>query len=152
MVEKIIRDNLLYAIILPNEFQKDGLHFLSDDNDPQQLGYMQHPKGKVLLPHLHNPTPREITYTFEVLFIKRGKVRIDFFTEEKEYINSRILVTGDTILLGRGGHGFEMLEESEIVEVKQGPYPGDKDKVKFEPVTPEAIVVKDVNRHGSTSQ
>lgn len=148
MVEKIIRDSLLYAIILPAEFQQDGLHFLSDDNDPQQLGYMQHPKGKVLRPHIHNPVVREITYTFEVLFVKRGKVRVDFYDEDQTYRESRVLKTGDTILLGRGGHGFEMIEDTEIIEVKQGPYPGDKDKIKFDLPPNTQLQIHEVNRHG----
>jgi hypothetical protein len=69
-----------------------------------------------------------------VLFIKSGKVRVDFYSTEQEYITSRILYKGDVILLANGGHGFKMLEQSEIIEVKQGPYCGEMDKVRFSPV------------------
>ena len=46
-------------------------------------------------------------------------------------MESRILEAGDVILLATGGHGFEVLEEIEMIEVKQGPYTGDQDKTHF---------------------
>ena len=62
---------------------------------------------------------------------------------QREYLESRILVAGDVVLLARGGHGFEMLEDSELIEVKQGPYAGDKDKTRFTCVAADQIVLKD---------
>ena len=81
---------------------------------------------------MHNKVSREVFYTQEVLFIKSGKVRIDFYDDEKNYLQSRTLNKGDIILLAFGGHGFEMIENSEIIEVKQGPYCGEKDKERFD--------------------
>ncbi|MCX8085041.1 MAG: hypothetical protein N3C60_08990, partial [Calditerrivibrio sp.] len=95
---------------------------------------MKRPKGYVIAPHVHNPVKREVFYTKEVLFIKRGKVRVDFYSEDRIYLKSTILEEGDVILLAYGGHGFEMLEETEMIEVKQGPYAGEMDKTRFEPV------------------
>jgi hypothetical protein len=69
------------------------------------------------------------------LFIRSGKLRVDFYDDEQNYLESRVLAQGDIVLLAFGGHGFEMLEQSEIVEVKQGPYAGDADKVRFVGVT-----------------
>ena len=74
---------------------------------------------------------REIRYTQEVLFIKSGRVRVNFYTEDKAFITSRELKAGDAILLASGGHGFEFIEEIEMIEVKQGPYSSDEDKVRF---------------------
>jgi mannose-6-phosphate isomerase-like protein (cupin superfamily) len=79
--------------------------------------------------------------TQEVLFIKSGKVRVDFYSNEQVYLESRILNQGDVILLSDGGHGFKMLEPSEIIEVKQGPYCGEQDKVRFEPVEDSIIKI-----------
>jgi hypothetical protein len=92
---------------------------------------MKRPKNYIIEPHVHNAVPREVQYTEEVLFIKRGKVRVDFYDQNRQYLESRILFKGDVILLASGGHGFEMLEETEIIEVKQGPYAGSADKTKF---------------------
>jgi hypothetical protein len=92
---------------------------------------------------VHNAVQREVQFTKEVLFIKSGKVRVDFYDDEKKYIESRVLVSGDVILLAFGGHGFEMLEDSEIIEVKQGPYVGEKDKTRFDPVSKDQIKIKE---------
>lgn len=95
---------------------------------------MRHPPGKVIDAHVHNPVTREVRYTQEVLFIRRGRMRVDFYTDDRTYIGSRILTSGDAILLATGGHGFETLEETEMIEVKQGPYAGDGDKTRFDGV------------------
>jgi len=141
MVEEIkYKDNLL-AIIVSSKFEKDGIAFFTPNSFSQQLGYMKREKDYVIEPHVHNPVKREVVWTQEVLFIKSGKVRVDFYNEEKIYLKSRVLEKGDIILLASGGHGFEMLEESEIIEVKQGPYSGDKDKTRFEPVDSKKIQI-----------
>ena len=72
-----------------------------------------------------------VAYTQETLFIKKGKLLVDFYDDEQSYLESRELVAGDVVLLIRGGHGFEVLEDLEMIEVKQGPYAGDQDKVRF---------------------
>lgn len=128
------------SIIIRNNFSSTGITFFTNDNDSQQLGYMNRPKDYVIPPHRHNLVPREVHYTQEVLFIKSGKVRVDFFTNEQEYVTSRILHPGDFILLADGGHGFKMLEPSEIIEVKQGPYCGEQDKVRFQPIDESQVI------------
>ncbi len=133
MIEKIEHNNQLLAILIRTGFVKEGIHFFTPDDFSQQLAYMNRPKGYVIDPHVHNSIPREVTYTQEVLFIKSGKVRVDFYSNEKKYLESRELNKGDVILLASGGHGFEMLENAEMIEVKQGPYSGDMDKVRFKP-------------------
>jgi mannose-6-phosphate isomerase-like protein (cupin superfamily) len=92
---------------------------------------MRHPTGRIIEPHVHNPVPREVHYTQEVLFIRKGRLRVDFYSEQRAYLESMILEAGDTILLISGGHGFEVLEEIEMLEVKQGPYVGEQDKTRF---------------------
>ena len=142
MLEKVYKDNLLLAIIIRNEYSNEGINFFTNDNDSQQLGYMNRPEGYEIKPHRHNLIQREVHLTQEVLFIKSGKVRVDFYSNDQEYLESRILNQGDVILLSDGGHGFKMLEPSEIIEVKQGPYCGEQDKVRFEPVEDSIIKLK----------
>ncbi|MBX3590979.1 MAG: hypothetical protein KF755_08730 [Burkholderiaceae bacterium] len=71
---------------------------------------------------------------------------MDFYDEQRNYLESTVLSAGDVVLLAFGGHGFEMLESTEIVEVKQGPYVGDADKTRFEPVAPERIRMRGSSR------
>ena len=132
MIEKIYHEEKVLAIIIGNKFQKDGIEFFTPGDYSQQLGYMKRPTGYVIQPHRHNKVSREVITTQEVLFIKTGKVRVDFFDDDETYLESRILEQGDIILLAAGGHGFEIIETAEIIEVKQGPYCGDEDKVRFD--------------------
>jgi mannose-6-phosphate isomerase-like protein (cupin superfamily) len=133
MIEKIEKNNEIMAIIVRNDFNTPGVHFFTPDDFSQQLGFMKHPQGKNIDPHIHNPVTREVHYTKEVLIIRKGKLKVDFYDDEKNYLESRILHDGDVILLSTGGHGFQVLEDVEMIEVKQGPYAGDLDKTRFTP-------------------
>ena len=146
MIENILHGDNLLSVIIYNSFRKDGIHFFTPNNLSQQLAYMKHPAGKVIAPHVHNPVPREVHFTQEVLFLKKGKLRVDFYDEHQQYLESRVLEAGDVILLATGGHGFEVLEEIEMIEVKQGPYAGDQDKTRFAGIDNASIVVK-TNQH-----
>jgi mannose-6-phosphate isomerase-like protein (cupin superfamily) len=131
VIEHIQSGDRLLAIIIRSSFHKDDIDFFTPETFSQQLGYMNRPTGYVIPPHVHNPVVREVHYTKEVLFIKSGRLRADFYSEQQEYLESTILEAGDVIPLAYGGHGFEMLEPTEIIEVKQGPYAGDRDKTRF---------------------
>lgn len=135
MIEQIKTDDKLIAIIVRAGFHREGIEFFTPDEYSQQLAYMNRPAGYKIAPHVHSNIQREVFYTQEVLFIKKGRMKIDFYNEDRDYIESSILETGDVILLAAGGHGLEMLEGTEIIEVKQGPHVGDKDKIRFEPKT-----------------
>ena len=139
MIEEIRDGDTVMALIMRRDYKADGIQFLTPDSYSQQLGYMNRPQGYVIKPHVHNRVSREVQYTNEVLFIKSGKVRVDFYGGDQQYRESRVLHCGDIILLIVGGHGFEMLEASEVVEVKQGPYVGEHDKVRFEPVPADRV-------------
>jgi len=142
MIEQITNQGLTLATLLRASYQSEGIKFFTPGEFSQQLAYMNRPEGYVIAPHVHNAIPREVQFTKEVLFIKSGKVRVDFYDDDQIYLESRILNQGDVILLAFGGHGFEMLEASEIIEVKQGPYAGDADKTRFKPIAAEQIRVK----------
>ena len=140
MIEKIEHNSIQLARIVRAHYKKEGIEFFTNDNDSQQLGYMNRPEGYVIAPHRHNIVPREVHLTQEVLFIKSGKVRVDFYDNSQTYIQSAILNQGDVILLADGGHGFKMLAPSEMIEVKQGPYCGEQDKVRFESINDEQVL------------
>lgn len=107
---------------------------------------MHHPAGKVIDAHVHNLVHRNLVLTQEVLFIKKGRLRVDFYDEYKDYLESCILEAGDAILLASGGHGFKVLEEVEMIEVKQGPYSGDLDKTRFGGIQDEEVIFKQEER------
>lgn len=145
MFEEITFEGRVYAMILRSNYRAEGVKFFTPDSFSQQLGYMNRPKGYRIKPHTHKKALREIQITKEVLIIKSGKVRVDFYNDDQTYLQSRLLNQGDVMLLAFGSHGFEMIEASEIIEVKQGPFMGDQDKTHFEPTLPERYDFGDVS-------
>ncbi|MDD4969936.1 MAG: hypothetical protein PHT07_10960 [Paludibacter sp.] len=141
MIEQVKHNEIILGIIIRANFKKEGIAFFTPDDFSQQLGYMNRPEGYVIPPHVHNVIERKVDLTQEVLFIKSGKVRVDFYDETRKYLESRILEQGDVVLLAHGGHGFQMLEPSEMIEVKQGPFCGELDKVRFEQVAEEQLKI-----------
>jgi len=134
MIERMSFDGVEFAIIVRGDFDEPGVHFFTPGDFSQQLGYMRHPAGHVIEPHVHNQVQRSVQFTREVLILRRGRLRVDFYTDGGDYLESRELRAGDVILLAAGGHGFEALEEIEMIEVKQGPYIGDADKTRIKGV------------------
>lgn len=132
-VTHIKHNDQVLAIVISNRFDRDGIHFFTPNEFSQQLAYMKHPAGKKIEPHYHNPVNRNVVQTQEVLVLKKGKLKVNFYDDKQEFISDIILGPGDVILLASGGHGFEVLEEIEMIEIKQGPYEGDTDKTRFDP-------------------
>lgn len=131
MIDRIEHNDVLLAIIIRANYKKEGISFFTPNDFSQQLGYMNRPKGYIIEPHIHKLVERKVTLTQEVLYVKSGKVLVNFYDDDKNYLENRIVSTGDVILLANGGHGFEILEDAEMIEVKQGPYVGEEDKVRF---------------------
>jgi hypothetical protein len=135
LIQNIEHNGRVLAVLIRSNYSANGSEFFTPNDFSQQLGYMNRPQGYVIPPHVHNPVPREVQFTKEVLFIKSGRLRVDFFEDDQKYLESRMLVEGDVILLAFGGHGFAMLEPTEMIEVKQGRYAGESDKSRFEPIS-----------------
>ncbi len=141
MIQTITHNKKTIAIIIKHNYAKDGVSFFTPNDFSQQLAYMKHPSGKKIQPHTHNPISRQVHNTQEVLFIKKGKLQVDFYSDNQQYLESTVLEAGDVILLASGGHGFNVLEDLKMIEVKQGPYAGDQDKTRFETSPDKKIIV-----------
>ena len=142
MIETIAHDDEIVALIISHRFSAPGVHFVTPNEFSQQLAYMCHPAGKLIVPHTHNVVHRSVHQTQEALFVRRGRIRVDLYDRSQTYLDSRILTTGDVILLASGGHGFEFLEESDVIEVKQGPYLGEADKTRFDGISNAQITMR----------
>lgn len=140
-IEKIFDGDKLLSIIIRDNYHADGITFITPDDYPHQLGYMNREKDYVIAPHIHNKVERIVDFTQETLVVKSGVVRVDFYTDDKKYLESRIIYKGDIILLAAGGHGFKMIQPSEMIEIKQGPYAGVKDKVRFDPIEDNKVIL-----------
>tara|TARA_B110000503_G_scaffold86989_1_gene132277 strand:+ start:310 stop:750 length:441 start_codon:yes stop_codon:yes gene_type:complete len=122
------------ALIIPSNHRNPGIRFITDHESEHQLGVLCWDKGHIVEAHVHNPLSRSVKSTQEVLFVRSGHLRLDLYSENGEYRCSRELSTGDVVFLPSGGHGLEMLEASEIIEVKQGPYIDESEKTRFLPL------------------
>ncbi len=142
MVDKIFNEGKLTAVLLRAGLTSRGIEFYTPTDCEQQLGAMAWPKGHTIAPHVHNEVERTIMRTQEVLVIHRGRVRVDLYGEDRRYLESRVLDPGDIILLASGGHGFTILEDAVIVEIKQGPYVGLEEKIRFEPVDDSILNIR----------
>lgn len=125
--EVIERNGQIYAIVFRKSHRPEGVNFMTPDDYTLQLGLIGHPAGKVIKDHIHNP---EIHYkvdtTQEFLYIEKGKVKVTVYDGVWVELKQVVLSAGDIFLTVAGGHGFEVLEDCYMIEVKQGPFPGDK--------------------------
>ena len=131
-VEKIIHKKTIYAIIVrkKNQFKKKGVNFVTRNQDLLQLGFIRHKKRHKIIPHYHLENKRKISYFSEALIIKKGILKVKFYDAASNHLKKdKILRKDDIILLLKGGHGFEVLEDVNLVEVKQGPYQKFEDKI-----------------------
>ena len=103
---------------------------------------MKHKKKHIIKPHLHKKRVTKISYTTEVILLLKGVLRVDFYNYKKNYLFSKILKQKDIIMLVHGGHGFKILKDVEMLEIKQGPYNLIKDKVKFDNVSDKKIKLR----------
>lgn len=121
------------CLIVRSWFSVSGIDFLTPDAFGQQVAYMNRPKGEIIQAHIHEPISRTLIGTQEVLYIRKGRIRVDFYESDRTYVSSVILEAGDLMLLNTGGHGFEVLEDIDMIEIKQGPFAEGRDKTRFVP-------------------
>lgn len=143
MMEKIIHKKKLFALIVRNKYmKKKGVSFFTDKNATQQFGYMMHKKNYYIKPHRHNKRQSRILLTTEVIIILNGILRVDFYDHKEKYLKSKNLYKNDIIMLSDGGHGFKVIKDVKMIEVKQGPYSLSMDKIKFDKVDESKIKIK----------
>jgi uncharacterized protein YjlB len=133
MIENIEWKGEAIALILRRGYDVDGVTFITSKDEAIQLGILKHRRGARIKAHVHRNQPRTISEVHEVLHVQYGKVEAEFYGSNGKKVASAILDSGDTILLLSGGHGFNILEDCKIIEVKQGPYYGvEEDKQLLE--------------------
>ena len=124
---------LVAMLVRADRELEPGLRWVTEQRSALQLGWHLRPAGHVVAPHVHHERPLTSGLPQEFLLVQRGSMRVDFYDGERRFMCSRFLRAGDCLLLVSGGHGFEMLEETELLEVKSGPYVGaEHDKTKFD--------------------
>lgn len=143
MIEKIKHNKKLFALIVRGGYRKKkGISFFTENRDIQQFGYMNHKKNYLIKPHIHKKQVRKIFSTSEVILILKGVLRVDFYNNNKKYLFSKILKEKDIIMLVHGAHGFKTIKNVEMLEIKQGPFISQRDKIKFNEIDEAKIKIK----------
>lgn len=143
MIEKVLHKKKLFALVVRGKYRKkSGINFFTSRKATQQFGYMKHKKNYIIKPHQHNERLTKILSTTEVILLLKGVLRVDFYDDKKKYLFSKIIKEKDIIMLIHGGHGFKVLKNIEMIEVKQGPYDLSNDKIKFNKVDEKKIKIR----------
>jgi len=131
LVECIRHGGQVIAHIVRADRTAAETEFITSPEDKQQVGFIVYPAGGRIARHVHRPVRREVVGMSEVLLVRRGRVEVDFYTQAEQYVATRVLEQGDLVVLVTGGHGFTCLEDTVLLEVKQGPYVGPGEKKRF---------------------
>lgn len=132
-MNKIIFDGKLYAVWFNTLNSKEGLTFLTDDNESIQVGIWNYPQKKILDAHFHNDFIRESNRTCESVFVIKGKVKCNLYTKDCNFIESFVINENEIVIQFYGVHEYEILEDSIVLENKNGPYFGpDKDRTRVD--------------------
>ena len=131
MMETINSLGVALCQIIRAEGLPPATTFYTPNASSLQVGHIVHPRGHAIPRHAHVPIERRLTTAAEVLLVRRGRCEIDVFDTNRQLVATRELVEGDIVVLLEGGHGFRMLEDTVLLEVKQGPYAGPEGREAF---------------------
>ena len=130
-LETIVADGMVLAYIARTESVPGETRFLTPDDCNLQVGHVVYPGGSQIARHMHLPVERHLTGTTEVIVVQRGRCEVEVFDDRRTLVKSCELRMGDILIAVGGGHGFRVLEDTVLLEVKQGPYVAGGDKERF---------------------
>ena len=130
-VEQILDGSHPLAYIIRSSFRPDKTTFLTPPEFKQQVGFVVYKSGGEIPRHVHKPLSRHLVGTSEVIVVQSGRCLLDVYNDAHELVTTRELGVGDVMLMVGGGHGFRMLDDTVLLEVKQGPYTGVDEKELF---------------------
>lgn len=130
-VEEIAFAQQTLCLIIRATLVPEKTTFLTPSTFNQQVGFIVYARGGEIQRHVHRRLERRVVGTAEVLVVRKGRCELDVYNNERELVATRELRSGDIMLMVSGGHGFRMLEDTVLLEVKQGPYPGIDEKERF---------------------
>ena len=130
-VEHITWNGKALAYIIRAEIDPRETTFMTPGDFKQQVGFIVYPAGSEIPRHVHRPVERRLEETSEVLIVRKGRCEVDFYGDDRNLVAARNLRAGDILILVAGGHGFRILEDTVLIEVKQGPYTGVQERERF---------------------
>jgi len=130
-VEQVKWNRQVLAYIIRANVLPEETSFMTPSDSDFQVGFVVHGEGECVPRHVHPRRVRHVESTSELLVVRKGCCGMDIYNDDRKLVAKRELNEGDIVLLVAGGHGFHMMEDTVLLEVKQGPYGGENDKVRF---------------------
>jgi len=130
-VETIAAEGVVLCHIVRSDQIPEVTTFSTPPEAVLQVGHIVYPRGHEIPRHEHRPVERQITGTGEVLLVRSGRCELDVYDGQRRLVTTRELLVGDIVIMAGGGHGLRMVEDTVLLEVKQGPYAGADEKVRF---------------------
>jgi hypothetical protein len=130
-VKKIVSNDGVTLALVVKKQHVQTMNFVTEENFPLQLGINRYSKGSKIRPHVHNRIKRVIDLSQEMVYLEKGRAKVCFYDERGKEVGCEILQSGDLVFFVSGGHGFDILAETKIIEVKQGPFHGTEKEKKF---------------------
>jgi len=127
----VTKGDRTFALFFQHGVEVDGARFLTPHESALQVGVFERGEGYEVKPHRHPERDIHIRKPMEFLYIEKGKAEVTVFDEEWNVLDERTIESGDSLLFMDGGHSLKMLEPTRIIEVKQGPYPGEENAKVF---------------------
>jgi hypothetical protein len=130
-VEVVADGGMPLAYLIRKEATTDKTEFITSDDSTFQAGFVVYPAGGHVHAHVHLPVVRQVVGTSELLVVRSGRCIVDIYADDRRLVASREMFPGDAVLSVSGGHGFRMIEDTVLLEIKQGPYGGLAEKERF---------------------
>lgn len=131
MIQTIASGGVVLAYLARGGTPPEQTTFLTPDDCSLQVGHVVYAAGGEIVRHMHMPIERHLVGTTEVLIVERGRCRVDIYAPDRQLVETHDLQAGDILIAVGGGHGFHVLEDTVLLEIKQGPYPGGAEKERF---------------------
>ena len=122
----------LLAMVIRGNFAGQKYNFLTSPESAMQLGVNSYQSGEKIKAHSHVEREKQIFQSQECLVLRKGHMLFYIFDADKNLVAKTDLFAGDIAFQSSGGHGFEVLADTQIIEIKQGPFGGEKDKIRFD--------------------
>jgi hypothetical protein len=125
MMETIADHGVILAYVARSGPIPTHTAYLTPDECSLQVGHVVYPAGSEIPRHMHLPLERHLIGSGEVIIVQRGRCEVDVYSDDRRVVATRELGVGDILIAVSGGHGFRVHEDTVLLEIKQGPYPGD---------------------------
>jgi hypothetical protein len=129
MIETIYWKGVTVGLFIGRDHSPGKTEFLTISEEPLQCGIGVFQKDSRVEPHRHVGDPATVSEFQEFILLRKGKCLAEVFDPEGKSLRKIEMQAGDALLLLRGGHAFYFQEDTEFLEVKQGPYLG-REKMK----------------------